>query len=84
MLCARMLLHCSIQQPGPGLHVYLIHVLQCTYIITMIRQGSQRAVCMWDKYNMDIVQNNFIDFYCVSPCPVCPQKPSKQEQNQEK
>ena len=22
----------------------------------MIRQGSQRAVCMWDKYNMDIVQ----------------------------
>lgn len=21
-----------------------------------IRQGSQRAVCMWDKYNMDIVQ----------------------------
>lgn len=37
--------------------MYILHVLQCTYNYYKIRQGSQRAVCMWDKYNMDIVQN---------------------------
>lgn len=52
---------------GRTFHVYL-HVLQCTYIITMIRQGSQRAVCMWDKYNMDIVQS----FCFISPAPSRP------------
>lgn len=38
-------------------YMYILHVLQCTYTYYKISQGSQRAVCMWDKYNMDIVQN---------------------------
>lgn len=45
-------------------YMYILHVLQCTYNYYKIRQGSQRAVCMWDKYNMDIVQNTFV-FYSI-------------------
>lgn len=47
--------------------MYILHVLYNVHItILQIRQGSQRAVCMWDKYNMDIVQNNLF-FYLRLP-----------------
>lgn len=39
-------------------YMYILHVLQCTYNYYKIKQGSQRAVCMWDKYNMDIVHKS--------------------------